>query len=230
VISLLCPTRGRPDNVRRMLDSVLVLADGPVEVVFYVDDDDQPTIDLMVELANDSYPIVPVIGPRILMSEMWNRCAEHATYDILGLSDDDVVYRTNNWDTLIMDAFSQYPDNIVMVHGRDGIHDALFGTHPFIHRKWMETTGYYAPPYFSSDFNDTWLNDVANMLNRRHYIEALYTEHMHPVAGKAEWDNTYRERMNRHGRDNCDAIYQVKHDERVADAEKLGKVISEFVG
>ena len=126
----------------------------------------------------------------------------------------------------MLDVFDGYPDRIVFVHGRDGIHDASFGTHGFIHRRWVDTVGYFVPPYFSSDYNDTWLNEVANALGRRVYLPGLYTEHMHPVAGKAPWDATYHERMERHTRDGVDALYVSKRHERLADVERLRAVLT----
>lgn len=209
-----------------MLDSVFALAAKPhnVEVVLYVDDDDprhSEVVDVVDDYVANELRVEVVDGPRIVLSECWNRCAERAHYSIMAHSDDDVVYRTPDWDNLVRNAFALYPDRIVFVHGRDGIHDERFGTHGFIDRRWAEVTGYFVPPYFSSDYNDTWFNDVANALGRRHFIPELYTEHMHPVAGKADWDQTYHERMERHARDNVDALYASKADERRADADKL---------
>ena len=43
MISILTPTRGRPENVRRLVNSVLTTAKFPdeVELLFYVDFDDE---------------------------------------------------------------------------------------------------------------------------------------------------------------------------------------------
>lgn len=221
MISLLCPTRGRPRNVIRMIESVLGLASHEVEIVLYVDSDDQQTINMLSNI--HFLEVTPFIGPRITLSQMWNECAKIARYDILGLSDDDVVYRTMNWDELIIKAFKKCEDKILLVHGRDGIHDQNLGTHPFIHRRWVDTVGYFVPPYFSGDYADTWLNHVADNLGRRKYIPELYTEHMHPAIGKAPMDTTYQERLNR--QEDCASIYNSKVHERLADADKLREVM-----
>jgi hypothetical protein len=49
---------------------------------------------------------------------------------------------------------------------------------------------------------------------------------MHPAAGKGEWDQTHRERIERHKTDDPAAIYQATEADRVADAEKLGAVMA----
>jgi len=191
-----------------------------VEVVAYVDDDD------------DSYDFsLPrlryVRGPRIVLSEMWNKCYDIALGPIYGHMGDDIIFRSDNWDALIKNMFSSYEDKILFVHGDDmsDVHRNNFGTHGFIHKNWVDAVGYFVPPYFSSDFNDTWLNDVANALNRRVYIDAVKTEHMHYVFNKAEKDQTHEERLARHANDRVDEIYAAKKPEREADVEKLRKVM-----
>lgn len=228
MISVLCPTRGRPGNVRRMAESVFTLAVGPVELVLYADSDDPQLTELctlVTELHDSQRLVTLIVGPRVVLSETWNRCADIARFPIMAHSDDDVVYRTPGWDQLVVNAFAEQTDRIVLVHGRDGIHDGAFGTHGFIHRAWVDTVGYFVPPYFSSDYNDTWLNEVANALGRRVFISELYTEHMHPAAGKAPWDVTYGERLARHSRDGVDALYASKAAERSIDVEKLRRVL-----
>jgi glycosyltransferase involved in cell wall biosynthesis len=226
VISILCPTRGRPDNIRRLVASAVeTAADQRFEFVFYVDDDDPASVETLAEY-HDTYDRVTCItGERVVLSQMWNVCFAHARGDVLMHCGDDIVFRSPGWDRMVLDAFDGQPDRILFVHGRDGVHDANFGTHGFIHRRWVETVGYFVPPYFSSDWNDTWLNDVANMLGRRRFLPDLYTEHMHPVVGKAEWDLTHQERMARHTRDNVDVLYASLAQERAEDAEKLGAVM-----
>lgn len=222
--SILCPTRGRPDNVERMVRSVFDTAFYPrdVEVLLYVDDDDPTWEDLrsrVVAWNREGMTVRHRWGPRIVLSETWNALAHMARGEILAHSDDDVVYRTQSWDTMLAHEFENWPDRLVFVHGRDGVHDAAFGTHGFIHRRWVEVVGRFCPPYFSSDYNDTWLNDVANALNRRVYLAELYTEHMHPVVGKAPMDQTYEERLTRHRQDNVDQLYAEKVNERAAEVE-----------
>lgn len=222
MISLLVPTRKRPDNLKRFYESAMATANAPkdVEVVAYVDDDD------------DSYDFsLPrlryVRGPRIVLSEMWNKCYDIALGPIYGHMGDDIIFRSDNWDALIKNIFSSYEDKILFVHGDDmsDVHRNNFGTHGFIHKNWVDAVGYFVPPYFSSDFNDTWLNDVANALDRRIYIDAIKTEHMHYVFGKSEKDQTHEERLARHANDRVDEIYRAKKPERDADVEKLRKVM-----
>ena len=220
MISLLCPTRNRPQNVERLIESATAMAAGSIEFVFYTDNDAPLPASII-----DRPDVTAIIGPRIVLSETWNACYRQATADVFMHCGDDIVFRSPSWDARVLAAFNRHPDGIVFVHGDDGVYGARFGTHGFLHRKWAEAVGYFVPPYFTSDFNDTWLNDVANMIGRRVYLSDVVTEHMHPAFGKAEWDLTHRERLARHEADRPGDLYDAKAAERDRDADILRKVM-----
>jgi hypothetical protein len=220
-ISILCPTRGRPEQVKNMLRSLRDTSTEIPEVVFYVDEDDTT----FPEALWHEYENHKVLrGPRIVLSQMWNKCAEAATGEIFLLCGDDVLFKSPAWDHKVRTAFAAFPDRLVLVHGDDGIHGNRFGTHCFLHRAWMDAVGYFCPPYFSSDYNDTWFNDVFNALNRRVYLPII-TEHLHPIAGKGKWDKTHKERLERGKQDNVDRLYKELAAERFADIQKVSKRI-----
>ncbi len=218
-ISILCPTRGRPERVKNMLASLQETSTVMPEVVFYVDEDDTTFPKAL------TYPDTNTItGPRIVLSEMWNKCAQVATGEIFLLCGDDVLFKTKGWDDQVRRAFSAFPDRLVLVHGDDGLWGPKFGTHCFLHRAWVDAVGYFCPPYFSSDFNDTWFNDVFNALGRRVYLPFV-TEHLHPAAGKGEWDQTHKDRLARHKRDNVAKLYEDLKAERLGDIQKVAALI-----
>lgn len=221
MISILVPTRQRPHNIKRLwqsvVDTVSDLKD--VELVVYIDEDDQTYDGLDV-------PMVVVRGRRIVLSECWNKCFEKASGDILMHCGDDIVFRTQDWNKVVEAEFEKYPDHIVFVYGDDGGPSRDFGTHGFIHRKWADTVGYFVPPYYSSDYNDTHLNDVAKLIGRHRHID-IYTEHMHPAFNKAPIDQNHMERLERHRNDHVDELYQSQRmqQERQNNAEQLRKVM-----
>lgn len=218
MISILCPTRKRPYNIKRLYDSLKGTSDHPFEIVLYVDNDDDSYDDLTV-------PVVINKGERIVLSDMWNKCAEKAQYDILMYGADDILFRTLHWDTRVKEQFDKLDDKIAFVFGRDGSpHDTHYGTHGFVHRNWIKALGYICPPIFSGDYSDTWINDIARKVNRAIYIDIL-TEHMHPDLGKTQVDETYNEKYERMIKDSVKEKYLAMEPERVADAEKLRKAM-----
>lgn len=224
LISLLCPTRGRPGNVARMTASARETASGPVEFVFRADDDAPGSVPAEVAAMPD---VRVVTGPRVTLSALWNECHAAASGDIFMQCDDEAVFRSEGWDEQVTAAFAAVPDRIAFVHGRDGHQpDGTFGTLGFLHRRWTDAVGYFTPPYFSCDYGDTWLNDVANALGRRVYLPGVVTEHMHPVAGKGQWDVTHLERLSRGSADNVAGLYASLGAERDADVARLRAVMS----
>lgn len=228
MISVLVPTRNRPDNVRRLLTSAFNTADTEVEFVFYVDQDDPRREETLSEIFREGAKVVYGGDERIVLSQMWNLCAEVAYYPIMMHCGDDIVFRSAGWDTRVRDEFDACADKILFVHGRDGYQDAKLGTHGFLHRNWVDAVGYFVPPYFSSDYNDLWLTEVADALGRRRYVPEIYTEHMHPVIGKGTWDQTHQERLVRHQRDDVGRIYAEHAGERSGDVAKLRAFIENF--
>lgn len=223
MISVLVPTRNRPSSVERLLDSAFETADTEVEFIFYVDEDDTSSHDVI-----DRNGATKIIGPRVVLSEMWNRCWEQASNPIAMHCGDDIVFRSDGWDTRILQEFEKVPDKILFVHGEDGFQGSTIGTHGFLHRNWVDVVGYFVPPYFSSDYNDLWLTEVADALGRRVYLPDVFTEHMHPVAGKGTWDQTHQERLKRHRQDNVEQIYRDRAPERADDINKLQAYIGGF--
>jgi hypothetical protein len=223
IISLLVPSRGRPGMCMEMWLSALRTATDPtsLELVLYLDDDDPAMLDYQTRVIARGRQIRNKIGPRILLSQTWNACLELASGEILWHGNDDVLFRSPAWDSHVRQAFAAVDDRIVLVHGRDGIHDAAMATLGFYHRRWVETIGYLCPPYFSSDYNDTWNTQVADLLGRRRFLPAVSTEHLHPAVGKGAMDQTHYDRLTRHRTDNVDQLYASLAGERAADADKL---------
>lgn len=209
MISVIFPTRKRPNSVRRVKDSIQNTASGQVEIVVYADaDDDSPKVDGV------SY----ITGPRIVLTECYNVCYERTAGDTIMFCSDDVLFRTPGWDDLVNAAFPE--DRVAFVHGDDGYNGDRFGTHGFLSRKWIDTLGYVLPPYFSADYADNWINEVANEVHRRVYVPALF-EHMHPSLGKGEVDDTFRETRFRGYNDNVAQLYRDTAHLRDLDIRKL---------
>lgn len=227
-ISLLTPTRKRPENVERFWHSALAFAKNPenIELSLYIDKDDRLTQKKCKVLKEKN--VVVTIGPRIILSKTWNVACKKASGEIFMLCGDDLIFRSKNWDEIVIKVFEDFPDKIVYAFGDDGFWKEKLGTHGFLHKNWVETVGYFVPPYFSCDYIDTWLNDVAGAIERKVYLPQVYIEHMHPLFKKAAWDETHLERIERGKKDNVAQLYINTIHERVADAEKLNEFIVNF--
>lgn len=230
-ISLLTPTRHRPKSMRRLWESALdtAKASNNIEVVFCVDEDDKQSIDAYMTFTETDQLKCVISNDRIVLSNLWNMAYDYATGDICMHCGDDIIFRTNDWDEIIINEFMKVDDRILFVYGSDGIWDSKeLGTHGFLHRNWINTIGYFVPPYFSYGRNDTWLTEVATKIDRLRYIPEIYTEHMHFARNKSEKDAIYIEAAQRGKRDNVLKIWTDTKNERIDNAKKLWKFIEDY--
>lgn len=246
-ISLLLPSRQRPHFMRRVWETALKTCEfeNDLEIVFVLDDDDTFSIMEAKQMSQENRNVKFVVQPRDTnLSRLWNKACKISTGSIFMHLGDDIVFRSDDWDTHVRNVFNRYDDRIVFVYGRDGIVDkpvmskdgqittytSHFGTHGFIHRNWVDTVGYFVPPYFVSDYNDTWLNEVSEKLQRKVFLPEVFTEHMHFTAGKATMDQNTRERLVRHQETKVDHLYASEEmkQRRQSDVDKLNSFIDQF--
>ena len=190
-ISILCPTRERPEQVIRLIESILKNAKNPelIEILFYIDQDDAtfPNLDKFGDTVNVYQ------GPRTWISNAQNFLYSNCHGDIIMTAADDMVFRTAGWDSVVVATFESIPDKIALVYGNDlGTHAGKIATHGFFHRNWVETLGTWVQPGRGSLW-DLWSTENARVLGRLIYLEELIIEHVHYRQSKvgAEFDKTY---------------------------------------
>jgi len=179
MISILTPTRGRPDMARRMMDS----AGEGHEFLFYVDDDDPQ---------KDNYDVPHVVGPRARLGVVWNYLARKAKGDYLMMGNDDLIFRSENWAERLQEVLPS--DEIGVACFDDGINQGRHFAFPIITRRWYELVGQFTAEVFTFGFHDTWIFDIANRVARAYYIGDVLVEHIHPTTGGRPADKTFNER------------------------------------
>jgi hypothetical protein len=220
MISVLIPTRKRGGWLTRMVQSMRATRTGDVEAIVYIDDDDLSSVEVARMLG-----IKHKVGPRIVLSACWDELLPLASGEIFMQGNDDIIFRTPGWDRQVETAFVHCPDRILLVHGDDGAwFEGKYGTHCCVHRRWIDAVGFFIAPWFSSDYGDTFLNWCADQLGRRRKLPYL-VEHMHFSLGKADIDQTTSERLERHARDNPEALYEKLLPARLTAVDKLRKAM-----
>jgi len=190
-ISILCPTRGRPENVKRLVDSVLSTASRSdyLEILFYVDNDD-PSFPEDLEIHEN---VKVFRGPNIWISNAHNFLYVQSRGSILFSAGDDMIFQTVGWDNIIREKFQQIPDGIGLVFGNDlGTHAGKIATHGFFHRNWVDALGTWVQPGRGSIW-DMWSTENARLINRLFFLKDLVIEHRHYRQSSSEvsFDNTY---------------------------------------
>lgn len=242
-ISLLCPTRGRPQQALRLALSVLKTASKPkrVEILFYVDEDDETQEDYKSTFSSH-YPELSqlkryaiVIGDPIGISRAWNELARLCKGDLLIMAADDQIYNDAGWDDRLDQEVEKYPDEIFCMWFNDGHLGDKLCTFPIVSRKWCTTLGYFVTGFFECFCDDVWIMDIAKRVGRLHYIPDVLTEHLNWRYGKAEIDATYeRRQVDTQGQfkpsiERDKALFIRTDHYRKADARKIAAVMSEPV-
>jgi glycosyltransferase involved in cell wall biosynthesis len=193
-ISLLLPTRGRPHLIRRLFDSLATSTDSlnDLEVVLYLDDDDETSHDIN----DDRFGVVKIIGPRASMGTYNTACLDRASGDIIMLMNDDVIVRTAAWDRTVVELARTVSDGIFLAYPNDLHMGKRMCTFPICTKKTCEVLSRPYPEEYKTYFIDWHVFDTFKRLRamghpRIFYLEGVIFEHCHYMAGKAELDTTY---------------------------------------
>lgn len=188
---MLCPTRGNPKALREAYfsfhDTAMERSSRFVAVV----DEDDPSLKDYIALCEDTVDLRIDVVPRDVSGSMnaalnyaalrwWNRCW------VLGFIGDDHRFRTPGWDRTINKVMHETGGGIA--YGNDLFQGEALPTQVFISSKIIAALGWYGLPGAKHLYLDnTWklLGETTDCL---YYLPDVIIEHMHPAAGKGEWD------------------------------------------
>lgn len=232
-IGLYIPTRKRKEKLVNCVYSLYNLAKNKerLNFRFYIDDDDIETLQTVLLLKTQGINTFLTLEKRNTRphSDFYNVMFKNSNDDIVFQLGDDCLMRTQDWDSIIEDEFNKIDDKILLVYGCDGIHNEGFAPHYALHRKWVEIIGYMTPKYFTVDWADTWVFEIAKKIDRVKFLPNLFLEHMHWTQGKMEVDETVILTEQRRRASNNESIFRSKEMEemRVNDSKILLKFIEE---
>lgn len=228
-ISVLCPTRGRPDTLQVAVSSAVNRASGSLQFVFFVDDDDEQTrarVDLwrpQGSALDAEYHIVGAPRGEVNMSDMWNQCARVALASQPGwpllFIDDEAIFHTEGWDATIIRALAGYPDGALLVYPDDTIHGAVLGAYFAVTPVWVEIFGRLTPEMFTYGYADVWCFEVAKAADRAVYLPGVVIENRAPKLQPP--DLVHQENQTRAERDRPGDLYNATQPERERDVETL---------
>lgn len=156
LVSIMVPTRGRPELLQRSIESVFrngQLRPSDVEIMAAVDADDEATVEMAQRLADTVYTHEVRMGYERL-HEYVNPMARDAEGEWIWLFNDDATILTVGWDVIllrerpwgVLDPVTNHPQD-----HRDG--QAIF---PIVHRSLVEAMGHFS----RSNHNDTYITAV----------------------------------------------------------------------
>lgn len=184
LVSILFPTRGRPEGLCKAVDSLWSLCRDKslMEIIYWADDDDQPTVDLLRRL--HSVPDLHIWGfvcPRGRgyhdMHHWVNEMAQKARGDWLIIWNDDAVMRTQDWDQVLLgcspDSFNWHgAEDVICLVAKTINHPGAAGFF-FLRRKVVEILGQFS----RIPHNDTWVTTLMRSVDSLYNVDAILIEH-----------------------------------------------------
>lgn len=189
MIDIICPSRGRPENLERLWNACP--HDGRVRVHTYVDDDD-PKRDEYLEL-KDVIPGMMYCGPRIRLVPAANTLVqalipafERDSNIVAFMGDDHLPH--GDWVPQVEAAMRP----MGVVYGNDLIQGEALATAAFLDAEIVCRLGYLFPPGLLHMYGDNFWMTIGRYTDRLAYVPDLIVEHVHPLRTGA-WDETTTE-------------------------------------
>lgn len=111
-------------------------------------------------------------------------------YQYFAFLGDDHRPRTAGWDEILIQAMQKRPS---MAYGNDLFQGHRLPTMIAMTSDIVKALDGMVPPKMKHLYLDNFWKKLGEDLGALTYIDAVVVEHMHPVAGKAEWDEGYKE-------------------------------------
>ena len=196
LISLLLPTRARPDLARRFLETAFATCRHPerVEIILIVDNDD-----VTYEGFESPFERTSLFSVSPLTMSGYNRfAADNSSGDILMLVNDDIVVESDAWDVAIRDMHARHPDAVYLGYPNDGFKGSKLTTFPilsrFTYNNFDVLPSIYAGAFIDTHLHETFLNLQALGEDRICYLADVKFTHRHFRVTKEVPDDTYKRR------------------------------------
>lgn len=181
-ILVVVPSLRRADNAAKFVEHWRATTDGSSDLLFVLEDNDPTIADYP---SGETY----LIGEYRSLGNAFNAAfAEYPDYAAYAPLNDDHWFRTQDWEAAATAALTGGG----VVYGNDGFQGERLATAPILDGDMVRALGYISPPGIPHLYiDDSWMH-LGGAIGRLTYLPDLLIEHMHPEAGKAEWDETYR--------------------------------------
>lgn len=202
-LAVVVPSRGRPHTVAELAQSFRDTCTERTWLLFAVDEDDpehQAYTDAVAEQLVRHGRVTMASQPNGTMVTALNHGArilldahEHVRPDAIGFMGDDHRPRTEGWDRAYLTALQSLPG---IVYGNDLLQGASLPTQCAISAPIVRALGHMAPEVLTHLYVDNYWRDLGRATGCLSYLPEVVVEHLHPMAGKAAWDDGHR-RVNR---------------------------------
>lgn len=195
-LAVIVPTRGRPDNARRLIHLFNETCIGVADLILAVDPDDPELIAYRGLATQIRGPVRLIeLHDRLRLGPTLNWISiplvANDDYRHVGFMGDDHAPRTKGWDQYVVDALDEI--ELGVVYGDDLVHGEALPTAAFLTGNIIQTLGYMVPRGLTHLMLDNVWKVWGEKVHGLKYLSHVVIEHMHPLVQKAETDEVYAE-------------------------------------
>jgi hypothetical protein len=188
---ILVPTRGRPSNAVELLaehDKLSTHSD----ILFIIDANDPEHDQYEFEVGADKCMTIEneTRGMAYPINKAANAIVKENKYQYFAFLGDDHRPRTAGWDGILIQAMQRRPS---MAYSNDLLQGERLPTMITMTSDIVAALNGMVPPKMKHLYLDNFWKKLGQDLGALTYLDHVIVEHMHPVAGKAEWDEGYKE-------------------------------------
>lgn len=216
MIAILCPTRGRPEQLKRMAESSC-----PANLYIGCVD---PLKDLISPIAFD-YKLLWTLPDNLPTAQKWNLLADEAMKDpenkLFMLGADDMIFETPGWDKALIDHYNSL-ENKIHVYALQDSRDIDGHPHIIVTREWIEFFGYFVIPIMTHWYVDTWAGEVAKANGVFTHLRGYRLLHDKP-SDRGEPDETFSRIRSWGWKNRDDFVWEKCNHFLELDKERLRK-------
>jgi hypothetical protein len=195
---VIVPTRGRPESLASVVGAWTATGGFDVADLAFVVDADDPAISDYEKAWDRAFP-----PTRMVLAEKWEPLvpkldaaaqAFAPDYFALGFAGDDHLPRTHGWAKAMLAAL--YDMGTGVVYGDDLLQGERLCTSWAMTSDIVRALGRMVPAPVEHMYCDNSVMDLGRLAGCLRFLPDVVIEHVHPVVGKADWDEGYR-RVNR---------------------------------
>lgn len=190
-LAVIVPTRGRPENAARLAQAFKDTDALNAVAVFVTDWDDPKLPDYRRLLDKGAIARLMIVDHSGGMCYALNYAAVRyaEVYDAVGFMGDDHLPRTRGWDGTVLEALDSLEPRIV--YGNDLLQGVNLPTAVFMQSRMIRALNMMAPQSMQHLYLDNFWKELGERVGGLVYLPDVIIEHLHPVNGKAVWDERY---------------------------------------
>jgi len=188
---ILVPTRGRPSNAVELLAEHEKLSTHS-DILFIIDANDPEHDQYEFEVGAHKCMTIEneTRGMAYPINKAANAIVKENKYQYFAFLGDDHRPRTVGWDGILIQAMQRRPS---MAYSNDLLQGERLPTMITMTSDIVAALNGMVPPKMKHLYLDNFWKKLGQDLGALTYLDHVIVEHMHPVAGKAEWDEGYKE-------------------------------------